>query len=175
MSDNLPTEFLFQFNTANNDVPVPANFQIGPIQTQKAQEEMATFLDKFAENIISLNLKQTDTSFILQSCSDLVKNNCKMNEVLIKEQTSSAPTEILKITSNFICDKFSSLNSVFKRTKDYEVKPSYVAPIEIAIGTRWELKKVRKGGRVRRILRRVQSTFQFVSILETLEALFKIE
>lgn len=49
---------------------------------------------------------------------------------------------------------------------------NYVEPIEKAIGTRWELKKVIFKNRIIRVPRRLQCTLQYVPILQTIRSLF---
>lgn len=48
----------------------------------------------------------------------------------------------------------------------------YVAPKDTAIGTRWELRKVKKNGSVIKVPRLIQTTFPYVSIIRTIESLF---
>lgn len=71
---------------------------------------------------------------------------------------------------------FSKFNSRYQRNKYFNSSEKYVKPVEIAVGTRWELKKAKSlAGRIIRIPRLIQCTMQYVSILDTLKSLFACE
>lgn len=86
------------------------------------------------------------------------------------------PAEALRLTSDIAYEYFSSFNSTYKRNKKFSASNKFVAPIEKAIGTRWELKKCRAGeNHIIRIPKLFQSTFSYVPILQTLTSMFSCE
>lgn len=64
-----------------------------------------------------------------------------------------------------------SVISPYKRQKTAEENTLYVPPKECAIETRWEMVIDKSSGK--RIRQSVQSTFQYVSIIDTLKYIFK--
>lgn len=96
---------------------------------------------------------------LAHECFSLTNTLSKNNEHSVED--------ILK----FIDDKLNSVDSSYKRQKILEANPLYVAPQECAIGTRWEMIFDKTSGK--RYRQSVQSTFQYISITETLKLIFR--
>lgn len=117
-----------------------------------------------------MKLKERDKNCVFKMISELMDKFKDMNYEWINEID---PKHALELTSDIVRNHFSSLNSTHKRNKTFFASDQFVAPIERAIGTRWELKKkVDSRGQIIRIPRLIQCTLQYVPILDTLKALF---
>lgn len=68
--------------------------------------------------------------------------------------------------------ELKSQSSTYKRDMEFQKNEVYVEPKEMAIGLRWERQLETRLGRKVFVPRLIQSSFQFVSIVETLCALF---
>lgn len=140
---------------------------------KKATETVLNFMGKLTRSIILLNLKQSDTNIVFKLCGDLIENVNKLNLTLINDDNGMTAPQVLGLTTELVRSKVFQFSSAFKRKQDMISDEFYVAPNEIAIGTRFELKKLKKNGKVLKIPRLMQSTFQYISILETIKTLFK--
>lgn len=79
---------------------------------------------------------------------------------------------MLDATTNYVCSKLSEHNTTQKRNRFAKMDEFYVAPIEKALGTRFETEKNENGVEVPVL---IQNTYSYVSILDTLRSLFKNE
>lgn len=66
--------------------------------------------------------------------------------------------------------KLSKFSTVYKRNRKYNNNPLFVSPQEKAIGTRWEMIPDKENSKS--TPRLIQSSFQYVSIIETIRSLF---
>lgn len=139
----------------------------------KSTEDVLRFVEDLIRSMIALNLKQSDTNLIFKLCGDLIKNVNKLNLKLIEDDNGMTAAQILDVTTDLIVRKMFRYSSAFKRKQDIKSDILHVAPKEVAIGTRFELKKLRKDGKVLKIPRLLQSQLQYIPILETVKALFK--
>lgn len=142
-------------------------------EANKTADEVLSFVDSLIKTIIMLNLKKSDTNSILKWCSDLIKNVNKLNLKLIEDHNGMSAQQVLEATTDLICGKIYKLSSTYRRKNEIESDQFYVAPKEVAIGTRFELKKVKRHGKIVKIPRLIQSSFQYISISETIKALFR--
>lgn len=144
-------------------------------KTKHAANPLVEFLNTFNISIARMQLKEDDTNKVFSLCVDMVKNMRKLNLSLMTEDNKLSPEVALDVTTDLVCDKLSSLDSKYKRKKDFELNEFYVPPKEVAIGTRWEIKKVKscKTKKIISLPRRIQCTFQYVSIVDTLRSLFR--
>lgn len=122
-----------------------------------------------------MQAKQKDIDKIFSLCVDLVKSMKTLNMTLMNEENKLSPKEALDVTTNLVCKNLSGLDSTYKRKKEIECNEFYVPPEKIAIGTRWEIKKLRshRNGKIISVPRIIQSTFEYVSIVGTIRTLFK--
>lgn len=139
----------------------------------KSTEHVLNFIEELTRSIITLNLKQSDTDLIFKLCGDLVENVNKLNLKLIEADNGMTAAQILDLTTDLIGHKIFRFSSAFKRKQDMKSDMLHVAPKEVAIGTRFELKKLKRDGKVLKIPRLLQSQLQYIPILETIKALFK--
>lgn len=80
--------------------------------------------------------------------------------------------QALQMSTDFVCSQIFKFNSSYKRKKQIEANETYVSPKELAIGTRWVSRKKKIRGQLIQIPRLIQSRYQYVSILQTLQSLF---
>lgn len=118
---------------------------------------------------MKLNLTQKNTDAVFISSLDLLAAFQHVNEIWQDNQINHS----LELTSDIAIDHISKFKSKYQRNKYFKLTKYYVKPVEKAIGTRWELRKVKKpDGRIVRIPRLIQCTMQYVSIIDTLKSLF---
>lgn len=79
--------------------------------------------------------------------------------------------QVLDRTTDYVSKHFEKYDSRYKRNKILTSHPLYVPPLEVGIGTRFELERDRVNNIA--IPKRIQSTFEYVSIVDTLVSLFK--
>lgn len=145
-------------------------------ETELATDDAATFVVKFTDELIALNLSQKKTDTIFKLTKILVQNLCQFNSRLINDSNDIGPEEVIESTTNFIIGKLEKLDSAYKRSLANSLNKRYVQPEECAIGTRWELKKYNdKNGQKYSIPNNVQNQFQYVSIPNTVQTLFTSE
>lgn len=159
--DVLENEHSFQYSNPEKTV------------TFLATKRISGFLDNFSSAINSLMLRQTELDKIYKLVGGLVNEIEFVNSKLIRDTNGLSPLQVLDLTSTIIADKFDQINSHYKRNKVLISHPLYVAPREIAIGARFELERIE--GINLAIPRRIQSTYEYVPITETIRSLFKRE
>lgn len=127
--------------------------------------------ESFSRSIIQLDLKQSDTSSIFKLCSDLISCVQDMNLKLIEDDNGMSPPQALQVTDRLVRNTIFQKASTYKRHKIIKSNELYVSPKEVAIGTRFELKKQNKPKA--KIPTLIQSSFEYVSIVDTLKSQFK--
>lgn len=130
---------------------------------------MSAFLRHFSSEMYTLTLKQSDLNKIYELVDGLINEIRSMNSTLIKGENGFNPLQVLDLTNGIVSSHFEKVDSHFKRTNLVVKDPLYVAPEEVGIGTRFELEREDKTA----IPQRIQSTFAYVSIVATIESLFK--
>lgn len=129
-------------------------------------DQFSSFFDGFVSAITNLKLNDKQTNEVFKNSKELAYQCVSLNDSL--RQYSGNSTEN---TLKFIDSKMEHVSSVYKRQKIIEADPLYVAPKEYAIGTRWEMVVDKESGK--RFRQSVQSTFQYVSIIDTLKSVFR--
>lgn len=107
--------------------------------TSSVCEEMNNFLLSFAHQINSLNLSQKNKNTIYNLCENLVDKMKLFNKHLIKDDNGMNSSQVLEMSTDFICSKFSEFDSNYKRQKKFDENELYVAPKAKAIGIHWEM------------------------------------
>lgn len=143
--------------------------------TNIATDDMKSFLDSFISSIIKLNISEGDLSIVFQLCAKLISSLKEFNLRLIEDCNGLDEKQILETSSHFTQNLLFKIASKYRRKKIIESSGHYVAPKEVAIGTRWELQTKKFQSRILKIPRLIQSHFQYVSILGTLRSLFTHE
>lgn len=120
-------------------------------------------------------MNQKQTNKVYELIQQLIRNFGKFSVASINASVSGSPSHVVNQATDFVLNHLNERKTVFKRSKHIQSNELFVAPKEIAIGTRWERTKIKRNGRIRTIAKLIQSTFQYVLILKTLESLFKRE
>lgn len=142
-------------------------------EANKTTDDVLNFVETLTKSIILLNLKESDTNLIFKLCADLIKNVNELNSKLIGDENGLNVQQVLELTTDLFRGKVFQFGSSFRRKRNAKSDPSYVAPKELSIGTRYELIKTKRHGKMIKIPRLIQSTFQYISILETIKSLFQ--
>lgn len=171
-------EHQFQFNLETDciepdDTRMIVYVDENQSEVNKITADVLNFVETLTKSIILLNLKESDTNSIFKLCADLIKNVNELNSKLIENENGLNAQQVLELTTDLIRGKVFQLGTSFRRKKDAKSNPLYVAPKELSIGTRYELIKTKKRGEIAQIPRLIQSTFQYISILETIKSLFR--
>lgn len=141
--------------------------------TNKATEEILEFMESFTTSIMKLNLKQCDTNLIFKLSGNLVENLNKLNSRFIEDNNGMNTPQVLQITADLVRSRIFKMKSAYQREQHIVSNQFFVAPKDTAIGTRWELKKIKKHGSVIKIPKLIQTIFPYVSIISTIEKLFQ--
>lgn len=136
---------------------------------------MDEFIKKFISSISNLQINVADADLVLKLSTTLVDQLHDFNLDLMEDENGMSPVQVLQVSRRYVRTSIYSVNSNYKRKKNVVANSRYVDPIEIAIGTRWENYKKKSNGFTITIPRLIQSSFQYVPILQTLEALFSYE
>lgn len=115
-------------------------------------------------------LQQNQMDLVFSLCSELICGLKDVNTRLIDDENGLNSTQVLDLTTDFVCNEFKKVKNSYRRNKLYASDELYVPPQEKAVGTRWELIRDSSNQAIPRI---IQCTFQYVSILDTLRSLFK--
>lgn len=129
------------------------------------------YLSTYGNRIINLNLKERELKCIFDSTIELLQNFKKVNNAWLNDGEDAR--HALELITDIADKKLSYFNTSYKRRKKFSTHPNYVKPTEKAVGTRWEIKKIRNRlNQIIRIPRLIHCTFQYVSILDTLKTIF---
>lgn len=144
--------------------------------TQCATDDALEFISCLTRSIIDLNLSEKNTNAIFRTCGELVTNLKELIVRLLNDDNQMTPSHVVESSSNFFLNQLRERNSTFKRSKQLSASGFYVPPKEIAIGTRWELKKViDHQGNKNSIEQITQNVYEYVSPVATVQSLFKNE
>lgn len=127
---------------------------------------------------MNLKLQDQQLNTIFECYEELVRNSHQLILNLMDDDSELTPKQAVETSTQFICSQLSQFQTTYKRKKDYSSKSNYVHPREMAIGTRWEMKKFRRtyrrtnASKIIKIPRMIQCFFQYVPILDTLKSLF---
>lgn len=141
--------------------------------SEAAVNEYKCKLNAFTDSISKLNLKQKDQDAVFKLSTGLIDSYKRVNEVC---STVHGHSQSLEITTDIFRQHIHKFKSMYQLNKNFNSKEGFVMPVEKAIGTRWELKKVKYSTNCSvRVPRLIQCTMQYVPILDTLKSLFLSE
>lgn len=139
-------------------------FDIMP-PTQEPADIMDAALDKFIADVNTLNVNSTIKTKIYKMSKDLVNAVYDFNLKLLEDRDES-PSHTLEMTSSFIINKLSELDSDSKRDQLYKSCSLYVPPRQYSLGVRYANNKSDSMPEF------VPCKYQYVPIIETLKSLF---
>lgn len=140
-----------------------------------ANDEFNAFIKNFSDDIIKMDLAQGITNTIFTLSENLVKESfslclsnigAKVKDSELKKMVS----ECISTTINQVYNQIHKFNTQHKRNKQQNIDKMYVAPEEKSIGSKWRTKI--DGQKIIPAHSIVQPTFQFISIVKTLQSLF---
>lgn len=140
--------------------------------TATATSKLDDFMKMFIRSITNMKMTEADVNCIMKLSASLVENLNAFNLSLIEDDNGLTVAQTFGVTCKYVQSSIFAVNTKYKRTKNAKSNEFFVAPTEVAIGTRWELQKRKTNGRIIKIPRLIQSSFQYVWILKTLEGLF---
>lgn len=138
-------------------------------------KQFDSFYSEFKDDVASLDLKEVDYIKMMKLFGKLLQQNKNLC-ISLCEKTCSASTdrikccELISSGTEYTISKLKALDSVYKQRKNQQQSSFFVEPIEKAIGLKWKTTNNIETEIPNHVL--VQSTFQYVSILETLNCLF---
>lgn len=138
-----------------------------------AVKNMEEFISLVHTSISSMNLTHEDTSRVYNLMLEMTRETRKFYVNLLDDNQTSSVPHVLNQSSDIILKELNKRSKKYRRNQNINASEFYVEPKEMAFGLRWEQRKVIRGGRKVFVPRLIQSTFQYVSIVETLTALFR--
>lgn len=143
----------------------------------KSTDDFRDFLRCFTNTIATMAIKQEDLNEIFRLSGKLAREMKDLNDAWFRNENprNLTPTQVTDITCAIATDHLSTYDSAYKRNKIVISSSNFVMPKEQAVGVRWEKKKHVIRGKTIRIPRMIQSTLQYVPIMDTLRSLFADE
>lgn len=132
-------------------------------------EEIA---EEFFKQIQSLNLNGVQTDKVFKTATALLSNFHFFCRAHVSTNPHNA-VEILDVCNRDIVGELEKFNTEYKRQNFFKKQPDYIRPTPLAIGTHMEIKRDAKS-KVR-MPTHVQSSYNYVPLLETLQTLFSNE
>lgn len=133
--------------------------------------EMSEFLRTFSNEISAMGLTIEKTDRIVELSILLIKNYEQLCQKLWNNETCDHFIDVLALASSYSVHKLSEHGSAHKRSKKLQQNELFVAPEEKAIGTHWEMCKVKDMNMA--VPRLLQSKMHVTSITSRIESLFK--
>lgn len=140
-----------------------------------ATEKMKEGVNSFHSLVSSLKLNQTQTNGLYKAVNDFTRMASEFYSTSIEENASVSIQHALEQATDMVCSHLEERVTAHKRHKQLKMSNFFVQPKELAIGLRWERKKIQKNQRTISVPKLIQNTFQFISIVETLRALFSLQ
>lgn len=137
-------------------------------------EKLRTFVELWARDVNSLNINVKESTKIFQLTGKMIEQINAVNiELVLDPHNETSPERIMSMTKDLVQSEISLYATEYKFRKKISSTSSYVHPEERAIGTRYEMKRLRNDKIA--IPRCVPSTLQFVRITETIKSFFEDE
>lgn len=155
---------LYQFNVAENQTTDSCSKH--KIDLIKYTKKFEIFLKNIITRLNALNMTHNDRNTVVSMFEEIIEVNNEIHVSVFQDLNDIAAKNISHKINNHIVAEIQAYNSRFKRDKLIADNEYFVRPYEFGIGFRTDL-DVRKN-----ILKNIQCTFQYVSILETLQSLF---
>lgn len=132
--------------------------------------DLNKYLVKFSKEICELNTTIAERDKVVGLCLDLIAeiNNCRK-----KSANDNNVNKVCDEIHTHTTDQLNNINSKYKRDKIMKMSRMYVEPVEMSSGFDFVTKIDKNSGES--IRSTIQRTFQYVSPLKTLKALFSDE
>lgn len=123
----------------------------------------------FMKSVIQLGVNQKTMNQFYQIVETLLEQTKKLCNLNVDDSHANSIERMLAIMDS-VLNHITKFDTTYKRKKFFESQPNYVKPVEYGIGTHWEQRRDRETRAV--FPAHVQSTFTYMSIIQTLEYLF---
>lgn len=142
-------------------------------ETAAIYKDCDDFFSNFPSELCELNLTRRNYEKTMKLITNIVKHAEQLSIKLVKKNCteSSDSVENIKKGTNHILEKLKDIETIHKLKTNITKNPLYVEPIEKSIGLKWKYPKVDPETEIPDH-GLIQSTFQYVPILKTLQALF---
>lgn len=140
------------------------------LDTSKHKQSYLETLDSCLSPMDSFSMKHSEKDEMFRSCLNIVNQMSVMNKEMIQQENGMDPLHVIEATSIFFSNAIATFTTRYKRDKQICRSPRYVAPKEMAIGTRIEF--IYDKEQQLQVPRLIQSTMQVVPIISTLKSFF---
>lgn len=130
------------------------------------RKKFDSFFSEVIGDIYSMALVEKDRDKIYELFDSFTKNF----SLLILANLGKDSESQISTVQQYVSEKIQKFDSPFKRESELQKRETYVAPIEKAIGLKWNTKVDIKTGLPNHKI--VQQTFQYVPLLSTIKSLF---
>lgn len=144
-------------------------FEPDKMETNCIFNQFQIDLTSFTTSILEMNTTGEQTDTIFKSCLTLLNKFSAMLNQLNVANTGFETRDTIDIAFEFASKHLSKFTTTSKRATEFKSLETYVEPKTLALGTHWEVRRVDEEYAIPRLL---QSTFQYIPILETLCTLF---
>lgn len=133
-------------------------------------EKLDAFLSKWCCDLNKLGLPQQSLNAVYKLCGNLINELGQISENLVSRDDPSYAKYLIKLAADHAHTKISSFDSTYKYEKQLNENPLYVKPQAKAVGTRYEMQRDKLTNVA--VPRLIQSSMQYISLIDTLKALF---
>lgn len=134
--------------------------------------EFDQFFQHFFKETVTMGLTDVNVNKIMELSGKLIETHAQMilKSVEIENQANEKIVESIREASHRVTEKLKNMSTAPKRLKEYAQNDLFVAPKEVSLALKWHTKS--SPGSDLPSHKLVPSTCQFVSIIETLGAVF---
>lgn len=140
-------------------------------KTASIYKEFDDFFTGIPTMLNSLQLPQSKYKEVVEMMKGFVSRTHDLCTKLNESDGNVCQSSAADTSTKYSLDKLKSIDSTFKLKSFIRKNPFYVAPEEVAIGLRWKKPQVNEETQIPDHQMK-ESTFQFVSPIKSLEAMF---
>lgn len=127
-------------------------------------------LESYLNQMNCFSMKHSEKDQMFHLCYNILNQFGVMCKEMIQQEDGMDPLSVIAVTSTFFNNELETFTTRHKREKQMSENRYYVAPKEIAIGTRIE--NMYDKEKQIEIPRLIQSTMQIIPIISTLKSFF---
>lgn len=131
---------------------------------------MKTCFASFSSTISNLKIPQDRINTIYECTVDLITQFANFASGLASEKNGYTTCESIEMAMCYVCAEFRKYDNAYKRQKQVESRPNYVKSLEFAIGTHFEIKRLKNSNIS--VPRCLQSEGYYIPITQTVRSLF---
>lgn len=139
---------------------------------ENLHKDIDEFHNTFFQEIISMGLTAKNTDKVINLSEKLIETqkNAVLNTLKREDQANNIIIQTINETSQYMAKQIEQISTSAKRLAQFRKDPMFVEPKEISLGMKWRTTASSVTDLPSNKL--VSSTCQFVSITETLKAVF---